>query len=64
MAMQTTPDRHAWWSELRHGGVLISPAVLSEQFPQVAQPGAYSYYRLRDRYNSFASWWEKQTNIA
>ena len=64
MAMQTTPDRHAWWSELRHGGVLISPAVLSEQFPQVAQPGAYSYYRLRDRYNSFASWWEKQTNVA
>lgn len=64
MVLQTASDKHAWWSELKHGGVLISPAVLSEQFPHVAQPGAYSYYRLRDRYNSFASWWEKQTNVA
>ncbi|MFZ5827169.1 MAG: Eco57I restriction-modification methylase domain-containing protein [Bacillota bacterium] len=44
----------AWYGNLRHQGLLISPAVLLEYFPPAGRPAtAYEYERLRDRYNRF-----------
>ncbi len=31
-------DRYHWWAELKHGGLLIAPAKLSEFFPPHAEP--------------------------
>lgn len=31
-------ERHAWWSSLRHGGVLIAPSRLAEFFPDDPAP--------------------------
>lgn len=55
---------HAWWSELRHGGLLISPVVLNEHFPLGVQPPApYAYRKLRDKFTAFDLWWSNQSNI-
>lgn len=45
-----------WWSELRQGGVLISPTVLEEKLPDgpaVIEDGRYE--RLRDAYTRYSS---------
>ncbi|MEI8189579.1 MAG: hypothetical protein WCI75_07670, partial [candidate division NC10 bacterium] len=54
----TTPTQsaHAWWADLRHGGLLLSPVVLAEWYPD--GPPALEerrYRRLRDRYAAFAA---------
>lgn len=51
-----------WWSELRHGGVLISPVVLADKdigFEQPVSPPWYAYDRLRSRYLTFKTWLDK-----
>jgi hypothetical protein len=56
--------RHAWWADLRHGGLLISPALLDETFPDGAiEPAQKAYTRLRDSYTAFAVWIAKQGGI-
>lgn len=65
MPLAAPSIKHAWWSELRHGGLLISPAVLDEYFPEEPlAPSPFAYNRLRDRYNSFAAWLLKHTDLA
>jgi hypothetical protein len=53
----TTPDSaHAWWSRLRHQGLLLSPVVMIERYPQ-APPHATYYLKnqLREANTRFAS---------
>lgn len=53
-----TEDKNSWWSELRHGGMLISPAVLKEIFPDgYVQPSNWKYRILREKYLKFEKWW-------
>ncbi len=52
-------DPNAWWSELTHGGMLISPALLKEflpEGPRVIDSHSAEYQRLRDAYAVFLSW--------
>lgn len=54
--MSEQDQRFAWYGNLRHQGLLISPAVLMESFPEggrVLSPREYD--RLRDRYNRFVA---------
>jgi hypothetical protein len=45
---------HAWWPELRHGGMLLSPVVLAEWLPDGPPPlDERRYRRLRDRFTAF-----------
>lgn len=47
-------DPHAWWAELRHGGLLLSPVVLTEWLPEGPPPlDDRRYRRLRDRFTAF-----------
>jgi hypothetical protein len=33
--LRTEPlDQYGWWSELKHGGLLIAPARLADYFPE------------------------------
>ncbi|MBU1098118.1 MAG: hypothetical protein KKB34_16660 [Bacteroidetes bacterium] len=52
-------DKFSWWSELRHGGMIISPAVLKEIFHKgYLEPSRYDYQYLRDNYIKFERWWD------
>ena len=47
---------HAWWADLRHGGLLLSPVVLAEWHPEGPPPlEERRYRRLRDRFAAFAA---------
>ncbi|MGB6864667.1 MAG: hypothetical protein WBE11_03180, partial [Candidatus Aminicenantaceae bacterium] len=49
-------DKFGWWTELTHGGLLISTPVLQEMFTEIkVSPDNWQYRRLRDHYNSFRS---------
>lgn len=60
MPVQSSSENHSWWTELNHGGILISPALLTEQFPETASLFPWKYNRLPGRYNSFETWWSSQ----
>jgi hypothetical protein len=65
MPLVTSSDKHAWWSDLRHSGLLISPALLEELFPGGPDdPPEQAYERLRDRYTGFGAWLKKQKDGA
>ncbi|QDU23597.1 IS66 family transposase [Urbifossiella limnaea] len=52
----TPNDSHAWWSRLRHQGLLLSPVVMLERFPDA--PAAAPFHvtnKLRDAAARFAS---------
>lgn len=52
--MNDQERRYAWYSNLRQQGLLISPAVLIETFPEGGrQLSPYEYDRLRVQYNRF-----------
>lgn len=54
MSQQDTA--HAWWSRLRHQGLLLSPVVMLERYAAVpAQPPFYTVRRLRDAHTRFMS---------
>jgi hypothetical protein len=54
MSQQDTA--HAWWSRLRHQGLLLSPVVMLERFPASPERAPFhSTARLRDGYTSFVS---------
>lgn len=47
---------HAWWSRLRHQGLLLSPVVLLERYPSAPQPAPFfQNAKLRDAYTRFMS---------
>ncbi len=54
--MSQTDTSHAWWSRLRHQGLLLSPVVMIERFPD-APPTVpfYTKERLRDAKNRFST---------
>lgn len=54
--MSQTDTAHAWWSRLRHQGLLLSPVVLVERYP-AAPPAAHfsALNRLRDARTRFVS---------
>src|ERR1035437_813497 len=54
-------EKHSWWLALRHGGMLISPAVLEEVFPMdFEKPNDYSVKYLRERFTKFNFWWQSE----
>lgn len=47
---------HAWWSRLRHQGLLLSPVVMVERFPTAPPAATFSALnRLRDARTRFVS---------
>ncbi len=57
MPVMTRSNVHAWWSDLRHSGLVVAPALLEEYFPDgPVVPKWYSYQRLRERYAVFETW--------
>jgi hypothetical protein len=47
---------HAWWSRLRHQGLLLSPVVMLERFPDAPEPAPiHKTAWLRDAYTRFVS---------
>ena len=54
-------EKHSWWLDLRHGGMLISPAVLEEVFPMDYEtPNEFAIKYLRERYSKFAVWFQSE----
>lgn len=51
-----TNDNHAWWSRLRHQGLLLSPVVLLERYPAAPLPvSGNPPGKLRDAFLRFNS---------
>lgn len=49
-------NAHAWWSRLRHQGLLLSPVVLLERYPSAPPPAPFHQTaKLRDAHTRFAS---------
>src|SRR4051812_25306704 len=54
--MSVSNDSHAWWSRLRHQGLLLSPVVMLERYPDAPQPAPFhKTARLRDAFTRFAA---------
>ncbi|MBU7017304.1 MAG: hypothetical protein HXS44_07320, partial [Theionarchaea archaeon] len=58
-------DPNFWWSELNHGGMFLSPAVLREFLPEgppLIDNNAYN--KLRDAHTAFEAWYgsDKKTD--
>ncbi|HEX6984594.1 MAG TPA: type IIL restriction-modification enzyme MmeI, partial [Planctomycetaceae bacterium] len=54
--MSRTDDAHAWWSRLRHQGLLLSPVVMIERYPSAPPPARFPLPdRLRDARTRFVS---------
>ena len=56
MAIDITNESTKWWSELRHGGILISPVLVlttTLYFHNINELENYKYNYLRDKYTSF-----------
>ncbi|MFM8272099.1 MAG: hypothetical protein ACKODX_07150, partial [Gemmata sp.] len=52
----TPNDSHAWWSRLRHQGLLLSPVVMLERYPDAPVPAPFHVTnRLRDAAARFTS---------
>ncbi len=48
-------ETHDWWSQLRHGGMLVAPALLPEFFPDTATTPTRHYERLRSEWLRFGA---------
>src|SRR5579884_3752576 len=60
MPVMATSTKHAWWSDLRHSGLVVAPALLEEAFPDgPVEPTYNKYQRLRERYTSFDTWYQR-----
>lgn len=61
MPIMTSSHLHAWWADLRHNGLVVTPALLEEVFPEGLDiPKQYSYQRLRERYTAFEAWYQRE----
>jgi hypothetical protein len=55
-SMNQTDTAHAWWSRLRHQGLLLSPVVMVERYPTAPPSVPFPVLpRLRDARTRFAS---------
>lgn len=64
MAISALSEKHSWWADLRQSGLLISPPLLDEAFPNgPAQPSDRVYDKLRDRFNAFGAWLDKHDGV-
>ena len=55
-AMSQVDTAHAWWSRLRHQGMLLSPVVLVERYPSLPPTARFPLLdNLRNAYNRFVS---------
>lgn len=60
MSRNGLKDPNFWWIEVRHGGMLLSPAILREFLPNgPPEVSQMDYERLRDAYTVYESWVEK-----
>lgn len=55
MAIENINENVKWWSELKHGGMLISPALVGQYFENIEELLTYKYNQLRDKYITFDS---------
>lgn len=54
--MSQESKTHAWWSRLRHQGLLLSPIVMLERYPSAPEPPPFpATDRLRDAHVRFIS---------
>ena len=54
--MSQEDKAHAWWSRLRHQGLLLSPVVMLERYPSAPEPASYpETAKLRDAHTRFVS---------
>ncbi len=54
--MSQADNAHAWWSRLRHQGMLLSPVVLVERYPGPPPTARFPLLdTLRNAYNRFAA---------
>src|SRR5579862_6191189 len=61
MPIIASSEQHAWWTELRHRGLVIAPALLDEFFPGgPQQPDPLTYQRLRQQYATFDEWYQER----
>ena len=50
----TQDTAHAWWSRLRHQGLLLSPVVMLERYPSAPEPAPWAATnKLRDARTRF-----------
>ena len=54
--MSQVDTAHAWWSRLRHQGLLLSPVVMLERYPSAPEPAPWAATnKLRDARTRFAA---------
>ena len=54
--MSQADTAHAWWSRLRHQGLLLSPVVMVERYPTAPPAARFPLLdKLRDEYTRFVS---------
>src|SRR3954453_8155517 len=54
--MSNYDSNHAWWSRLRHQGLLLSPVVLLDRYPSAPERASYPVtFKLRDAHTRFVS---------
>ena len=63
MAIENINENVKWWSELKHGGMLISPALVDQYFNYIDELSTYKYNQLRDKYITFDSIRASQKDI-
>lgn len=52
--MSQVDTAHAWWSRLRHQGLLLSPVVMLERYPSAPEPAPWAVTnKLRDAQTRF-----------
>ena len=52
--MSQVDTAHAWWSRLRHQGLLLSPIVMLERYPSTPEPAPLATTaKLRDAHTRF-----------
>jgi hypothetical protein len=52
--MSQVDTAHAWWSRLRHQGLLLSPVVMLERYPSAPEPASWTATgKLRDAQTRF-----------
>ena len=52
--MSHVDTAHAWWSRLRHQGLLLSPVVMLERYPSAPEPAHWATTgKLRDAQTRF-----------
>ena len=54
--MSQVDTAHAWWSRLRHQGLLLSPVVMLERYPSAPEPAPWAATnKLRDAQTRFTA---------